>query len=150
VKVTAVCGPHNVELIRSLGADQVIDYIEEDIFKRDERFDLILAVNGSHPLGVYKRALTSKGICVMVGGALTQVIQTLLFGWLLSFGGRKMRFLAAKPNPKDLEYLIKLVKEGVLKPIIDRRYPLEEAPEAMQYISRGHACGKVVINVVRS
>jgi NADPH:quinone reductase-like Zn-dependent oxidoreductase len=147
-KVTAVCGPHNVELVRSLGADQVIDYIEEDIFKKGELFDLILAVNGRNPLGVYKRALTSKGICVMVGGSLTQVILTLLFGWILSIGGRKMRFLAAKPNPKDLEYLIKLVKEGTLKPIIDRRYPLEEAPEAMQYVSRGHARGKVVINVV--
>ena len=101
------------------------------------------------PVRVYKRALTSKGISVMVGGSLTQVIQTLLFGWLLSIGGKKMRFLAAKPNPKDLEFLIKLVKEGDLKPIIDRRYPLEEAPEAMQYISRGHARGKVVINVIK-
>jgi NADPH:quinone reductase-like Zn-dependent oxidoreductase len=149
-KVTAVCGPHNVELVRSLGVDQVVDYIEEDIFKKGEVFDLILAVNGSHPLSVYKKALTSRGICVMVGGALTQVFQAMLFGPILSIGGRKMRFLAAKPNPKDLEFLIRLVKEGTLNPIIDRRCTLEEAPEAMQYVSRGHARGKVVINVVRT
>jgi NADPH:quinone reductase-like Zn-dependent oxidoreductase len=147
--VTAVCGPNNVELVRSLGADRVVDYLEEDIFKKGEVFDLILAVNGSQPLSVYRKTLTPKGICVMVGGSLTQVFQTMLFGPFMSTGGRKMRFLAAKPNPKDLEFLIKLVKEGVLKPIIDRRYPLEEAPEAMQYVSRGHARGKVVINVVR-
>ena len=149
-QVTAVCGPHNVELVRSLGADRVIDYIEEDIFKMGEFFDLILAVNGNHPLSVYKRALTPRGISVTVGGSLTQVFQTMLFGSFMSIGGRKMRFLAAKPNPKDLEFLIKLVKEGVLKPVIDRRYSLEEAPEAMQYISRGHARGKVVITVVQA
>lgn len=149
-KVTAVCGPYNAELVRSLGADRVVDYLEEDIFKKGELFDLILAVNGSHPLGVYKRALTSKGICVTVGGSLTQVFQTMLFGSFMSIGGRKMCFLAAKPYPKDLEYLIKLVKDGGLKPIIDRRYPLEEAPEAMQYVSRGHARGKVIITVVQT
>ena len=97
-QVTAVCGPNNVELVRSLGADRVIDYIEEDIFKKGELFDLILAVNGSHPLSVYKRALTPRGICVMVGGSLTQVFQAMLFGGFLSIGGRKMRFLAAKPT----------------------------------------------------
>jgi NADPH:quinone reductase-like Zn-dependent oxidoreductase len=147
-EVSAVCSIKNVDLAHSLGADHVIDYAEEDIFNRGEHFDLILAVNGNRPLSVYKRALAPRGIYVMVGGALSQVIPSLLFGTLLSIGGKKMRFLAAKPNPKDLEFLIQLVAEGKLKPVIDRCYPLPETAEAMRYISQGHARGKVVIQVV--
>ena len=106
--VTAVCSAKNVDLIRSLGADHVIDYAEEDVFRRGEHFDLILAVNGNRPLSVYKRALAPRGIFVMVGGALSQVIPSLLFGAFLSIGSKKMRFLAAKPNPADLEFIIQL------------------------------------------
>ena len=84
----------------------------------------------------------------MVGGALSQVIKTMIFGALLSIGGRKMRFLAAKPNTKDLEYVIKLVESGKVKPVIDRRYPLYETPKAVRYLSQGHTSGKVVITVV--
>ena len=113
-----------------------------------KQYDLILAINGNRPLSVYKRALAPRGIFVMVGGALSQVIKSLLFGAFLSIGGKKMRFLAAKPNTKDLEFIIQLVEEGKIKPVIDRRYPLHETAEAMRYLRQGHARGKVVIQVV--
>jgi NADPH:quinone reductase-like Zn-dependent oxidoreductase len=146
--VTAVCSSKNAALVQSLGADRVIDYTQEDVFKSGRRFDLIIAVNGNRPLSVYKRALTPTGIFVMVGGALSQVVKTLLFGTLMSFGNQKMRFLAAKPSTKDLEFIIKLVEEGKIKPVIDRRYPLHETAEAVRYLSEGHARGKVVISII--
>jgi len=149
-EVTAVCSSKNLELVRSLGADHVIDYTKEDFFKSGRHFDLILAVNGNRPLSVYKRALAPKGVFVMVGGALSQVIKTMLFGAFMSIGGKKIRFLAAKPNTKDLEYIIKLVEGGKVKPVIDRHYPLQETAEAVRYISEGHALGKVIITVVQT
>lgn len=147
-EVTAVCGPNNVELMRTLGADKVIDYSRNDCFGHDQQYDLILGVNGKRPLGVYKRALTRHGIFVMVGGNLSQIAQSLLFGGMMSLGSRKLRFLAAKPNRADLAFLAGLVKEGKLKPVIEKRYPLEQTPEGMQYASQGHARGKVIINVI--
>jgi 2-desacetyl-2-hydroxyethyl bacteriochlorophyllide A dehydrogenase len=147
-EVTAVCSTRNVDLALSLGADHVIDYTREDFAESGKQYDLILGINGNRPLTVYKRALTPRGIFVMVGGSLSQVVKTMLFGKFMSLGGKKMRFLAAKPGPKDLALVIKLVEEGKIKPVIDRRYPLDETAKAMQYLSEGHACGKVVIEVV--
>ncbi len=146
-EVTGVCGPKNTELVRSIGADHVIDYSQEDFTRTAARYDLILAVNGNNPLLTYRRLLASGGIFVLVGGALSQVLKTILFGALLSIGSRKMRFLAAKANQKDLELIIRLVAEGSIHPVIDRTYPLSEAPEAMRYLSQGHAHGKVVVAV---
>jgi 2-desacetyl-2-hydroxyethyl bacteriochlorophyllide A dehydrogenase len=149
-QVTAVCSPNNVELARSLGADQVIDYTKEDFAANGKQYDLVLAVNGNRSLSTYKRAMAPRGIYVMIGGALTQVFKSLLFGPFLSISGKKMRALAAKPSSTDLELIIKLVEEGKIKPIIDKRYPLAETGEAMQYLSKGHARGKVIIRVVQS
>lgn len=146
-EVTAVCSTNNVDLVRSLGADRVIDYSKEDFTKSEIKYDLILGVNGNQRLTTYKRLLTSKGIFVSVGGALSQVIKTLVFGSFLSIGGRKMRFLAAKQSPKDLEFIIKLVETGKIKPIIDRVYPLQQTAEAIKYLSQGHARGKVLIAI---
>lgn len=146
-EVTAVCGEKNVKLVQSLGADYVINYSKNDFTKSSKRYDLVLAVNGNHSLSAYKRVLAPKGICVMVGGALSQVAKFLLFGAFMSIGGKKMRSLAAKQNTKDLEFIIKLVEEGKVKPVIDRCYPLNETAEAVRYLSEGHARGKVVINV---
>jgi 2-desacetyl-2-hydroxyethyl bacteriochlorophyllide A dehydrogenase len=146
--VTAVCGKNNVEIVRSLGADRVVDYAKENVLQTGEQFDLILGVNGSHPLLSYRRALSSKGIFVMVGGGLFQVIKTLLFGGLLSVGGKKMRSLAARPDANDLDWVIRLVAEGKVNPVIDRSYPLSDTAAAMRYASQGHACGKVVICVI--
>ena len=147
-EVTAVCSTGNTELARSLGADHIIDYSKEDIFNSSRHFDLIIAVNGKRQLSDYKRALAPKGICVIVGGALSQVIPTLLFGALMSIGGKKIRVLAAKASAKDLKFIMKLVEEGKVKPVIDRQYPLQETAKAMQYLSKGHARGKVIISII--
>ena len=145
--VTGVCSSKNVEQTSYLGADYVIDYTKEDFTKNNMRYDLILAINGNRPLSVYKRILTPNGICLMVGGSLSQIFKSLLFGWLMSFGSKKMRFLAAKSNKNDLEFLVKLLEDGKIKPVIDRRYSLDKTADAMRYLSEGHARGKVVINV---
>ncbi len=145
--VTAVCSTRNVEQTRTLGADYVIDYTKEDFTKSNKCYDLILGVNGNHPLIAYKRTLNPNGIYVMVGGSLRQILKSILFGWMMSFGSRKMRFLSAKSNQKDLEFIVKLVENGKIKPLIDRRYSLDKAADAMRYLGEGHARGKVVINV---
>ncbi len=95
-QVTAVCGPQNVELVRSLGAQRVIDYSQEDFCAGSERYDLVLAVNGSESLGDYRRLLAPGGILVMAGGALSQIVSVMLFGWLHTITGKKMRSLSAK------------------------------------------------------
>jgi NADPH:quinone reductase-like Zn-dependent oxidoreductase len=149
-EVTAVCSPENAELTRSLGADHIIDYSKEDFTKSGNRYDLVLAVNGNHSLSAYKRTLTPHGIFVMAGGALTQLISTILFGSLMSIGSKKIRHLSAKQSSKDLEFVMKLVEEGRVKPVIDRCYPLHETAEAMRYLSKGHARGKVIITIIPS
>ncbi|MHC1770318.1 MAG: NAD(P)-dependent alcohol dehydrogenase [Flexilinea sp.] len=149
-EVTAVCSEKNVELIRSLGADHVIDYSKEDFSKIGKLFNLIVAVNGNRSLSAYKRVLAPHGIFVMVGGAFSQVIRVTLFGAFMSIGNRKIHALSSKPNVKDLEFIIKLVEEGKIKPVIEKRYPLNETSEAMHYLSQGHAHGKVIIQVVQA
>lgn len=146
-EVTAVCGEHNVQTVQSLGADYVIDYRKNDFTKGSSRYDLVLAVNGHHSLSAYKRALSPNGVFVMVGGALSQVFQSILFGPPMSLGSKKMRFLAAETSATDLDFIIRLVEEGRIKVVIDRRYPLSQTPEAMRYMGEGHAHGKVVITV---
>lgn len=148
-EVTAVCGTNNVEMVKSIGADQIMNYHERDVAQSNESYDLILVVNGNNSLSSYMRLLTPKGTCVMVGGSLSQVIKTMLVGKLMSFGHKKMRLLAATQNTKDLDFIIKLVEEGKIKPIIDRRYPLSETPEAIRYLAKGHARGKVIIEVAQ-
>lgn len=145
--VTAVCGGKNTKVVQSLGADQVIDYQQDDLSRSGQHYDLILAVNGRQSLFKYRRLLAPGGICVVVGGALTQVFQAMLFGRLLSAGSRKMRLLAAKPNPEDLAFVIKLVEAEKVMPVIDRSYPLSETAAAVKYLSGGHAQGKVIIKV---
>lgn len=148
-EVTAVCSAKNMDLVRSLGADHVIDYTKEDFTQNGIRYDLIIAVNGYHPLSAYKRALAPEGIYVMVGGTFPQIFKSLIFGPLMSAGKRKIRSCAAKGNAKDLEYILNLVAEGKISPVIDRRYPLQLAGEAFLYIEKGHAGGKIVINVLQ-
>ncbi len=145
--VTAVCGPGNVERIRALGANRVIDYTKTDFTAEDEHYDLILAVNGSQSISEYKRVMARQGKLVVAGGALTQIINVMLFGWLHSISGSKVCMLAANTNPGDLEFLINLLQEGKIKPVIDKTYPLDQTPDAMKYLSQGHARGKVVIDL---
>lgn len=148
-EVTAICGPNNVALISSLGAGRVIDYTKEDFAASGQQYDLILAVNGSRSLSTYQRSLAPGGNYVLLGGSYSQIFSSLVFGPLLSIGSKKMRFLAAKPDVKDLAFVIDLVQQGKIKPVIDKRYPLEETANAVRYLSEGHARGKVVINVLQ-
>ena len=145
--VTAVCGTNHVEQANSLGADHVIDYTKEDFTKSHRSYDLIVAVNGNYSLLACRRILNEKGTYVLVGGALSQIIKSILFGWMLSFGSRKMRFLPASSSKKDLEFIIGLARDGKIKPVIDACFPMEKTADAMRYLKGGHAGGKVVINV---
>jgi len=146
--VTAVCGPRNVELIKSIGADRLLDYSKEDFAKEAVQYDLIYAVNGNRPLSTYLKALSPAGSLIVAGGALTQIFASMFLGPLISISRKKVRLLSAKPNRADLEFLAGLVAQGKLRPVIDKTVPLEEAPQALNYISQGHARGKVIINVI--
>jgi len=147
-EVTAVCSTDKMEMVRSLGADHVIDYTREDFTKNDQRYDLILAVNGYHPISAYKRALNPLGIYVMAGGSMAQIFQAMLLGSRMSEkGGRKMGAVSAKINQKDLAVLKELLEAGKITPVIDRCYPLSEAAEALRYLGEGHARGKIVITM---
>lgn len=147
-EVTAVCSTRNLGQARSLGADHVIDYTKEDFTKKGQQYDLILAANGYHSLSAYKRALTPKGIYVMVGGSMAQIFQAMLMGsWMSETGGKKMGGVSAKIDQKDLGLIKELIEAGKVKPVIDRRYPLSEAAEALRYLGTGHAKGKIVITV---
>ena len=147
-EVTAVCSTRNLDQAHSIGADHVIDYTREDFTQNGQQYDLILAANGYHPLSAYKRALTSKGIYVMAGGSMVQIFQAMLMGsWMSETGGRKMGGVSAKMDQKDLGSIKELIEAGKVKPVIDRRYPLSEAAEALRYLGEGHARGKVVITV---
>jgi NADPH:quinone reductase-like Zn-dependent oxidoreductase len=148
--VTGVCSSKNVEQTRILGADYVIDYTKEDFTESKKRYDLIIAINGNHSLRSYKRLLARNGRYVMVGGSLKQIFSSLLFGWIFSFGSRKMGTLAAKANKNDLEFIARIAADGIIKPVIDRTYPLEKTAEAIRYISSGHARGKVVISCIQA
>ncbi len=145
--VTVVCGSKNVEQSRSLGADYILDYSKEDFLKDDRRYDLILAINGNRSLIDYYRVLKPNGRYVMVGGSISQIFKSLLLGWLMSIGSKKMNALVAKPNQKDLEYVTKLASENKITPVIDRHYSLDKVADAIQYLSDGHARGKVIIKV---
>jgi NADPH:quinone reductase-like Zn-dependent oxidoreductase len=146
-EVTGVCSSKNVQQALSLGADYVIDYTKEKFQKKDKRYDIILGINGDYPLTVYRKTLASNGIYVMVGGSLSQIFKSLVFGRILSIGSKKMKSLTAKANKTDLELLANLLEKGIIKPVIDRRYSLEKTAEAMNYLKQGHSPGKVVITV---
>ena len=152
-EVTAVCSTRNVDMARSIGADQVIDYTQKDVTRTGQRYDLILAVNGYHPIFAYRRALRPTGRYVLVGGSKAHVFQALLQALLLGpvisrTGKQQMGFMGiAKINQKDLVYVRELLEAGKVVPVIERRYPLGETAEALRYLEEGHARGKVVITV---
>jgi len=147
-EVTAVCSTRNLDLVRSFGADHVIDYTKEDFTKNGQHYDLIVAANGYHPILDYKRALAPRGTYVMTGGSMTQLYQAILLGpWISMSGSKKMGNLLAKFNQKDLVFMKELLEAGKVKPVIDRRYPLSEVAEAIRYLEEGHARGKIVITI---
>lgn len=146
--VTAVCSARNVDLVRTLGADCVIDYGKENFSKSDRRYDLILGANGYHSAFAYRRALKPGGIYVMSGGSDAQMFQCMLLGPLLSLtGSKKTRSVMAKITQSDLLVLKGLLESGKVKSVIDRRYTLPETADAIRYLEQGHARGKVVITM---
>ncbi len=148
-EVTAVCSASNMEMARKLGADHVLDYREQDFTKGDQKFDLIIGVNGYHPIADYKRVLKQNGTYVMVGGAGAQMTEAMFVGPLASIAGKKrLTHLMAKPNKKDLTSIKGLLENGQIKPVIDKTYPIGEIANALSYLKEGHARGKVVIKVV--
>jgi len=147
-EVTGVCSTSKLDMVRSIGADHVIDYTQEDFTKNGQRYDLIFAANGHHPISAYKRALSPKGTYVMSGGSGAQMFQAMLLGPMMSMSGnKKMGNLLKKPSKKDLVVLKELLEAGKVTPVIDRTYPLSEVPKAIRYLEEGHAKGKVVIIV---
>jgi NADPH:quinone reductase-like Zn-dependent oxidoreductase len=147
-EVTAVCSTRNLEQARAIGADHVIDYTREDFTQSGRQYDLILAANGYHPLSEYRRALTPQGTYVMAGGTFKQIFQAMLLGSRYSKkGGQKFGGVSAKQSQEDLIFLKELIEAGKIVPVIDRRFPLNETPEALRHLGTGHARGKIVINV---
>lgn len=153
-EVTAVCSTRNLEMVSSIGADNVIDYTQEDFVKNGQRYDLILATAGYRWIFDYKRALSPRGIYVATGGsmsgpkAMAQIFQALLLGPLISkSGSKKLGSLQLKVSQKDLVFLKELIEAGKVKPVIDRCYKLSEVAEALRYYEKGHSRGKVVITV---
>jgi NADPH:quinone reductase-like Zn-dependent oxidoreductase len=149
--VTGVCSTGNVELVRSIGADEVVDYSREDFTRGGPHYDLIYDLIGNHSLLALRRILTPAGALVLAGGETGRWIKPmprLLAALVLSrFGSRAMLPYLAKIRKEDLIALKELVEAGRLTPVIDRTYPLSQTPEAIRYLEEGHARGKVVITV---
>ena len=144
-EVTGVDSDGKFNVMRSHGADHVIDYTQQDFTQNGQQYDLILDFVASHPITDYKRALSPAGQYVMVGGNMKHIFQTLFFGLVISLSGpKKMSILGARTN-KGLVDILELIESGKIKPVIDREYPLSEVPDALRYVGEGHARGKVVI-----
>jgi NADPH:quinone reductase-like Zn-dependent oxidoreductase len=147
-EVTGVCSTGNLDMVRSIGADHVIDYTQEDFTKNELHYDLILATAGYRSIFDYRRALSPRGIYVMTGGSMKQIMQANLLGPAISkAGGKKLVALSHKPNRNDLVFMKELLEAGKVVPVIDRCYPLHEVAEAVRYYGEGHSQGKVVITV---
>jgi NADPH:quinone reductase-like Zn-dependent oxidoreductase len=150
--VTAVCSTRNVEQTRSLGADRVVDYTQEDFTRRSERHDLMLDIAGSRSFSKCRRVLTPDATIILVGGRMTyRGLGPLphLFGMFLAsrFRSQKAKWFVAKITGDDLAFLGDLLQTGKVTSVIDRRYELGEVPEALAYLGETHARGKVVITV---
>ncbi len=146
-EVTGVDSTEKLDMIRSIGADHVIDYTKEDFTKSGQRYDLILDVGAHHSIFDYKRALSPKGVYGVIGGSMARFFQTAFLGpWISMIGSKKMSTVGAKPN-EGLTFIMELFEAGKIKPVIDRCYPLSEVPKAFRYFGTGHAQGKVVITV---
>jgi NADPH:quinone reductase-like Zn-dependent oxidoreductase len=149
-EVTGVDSTEKLDMVRSIGTDHVIDYTKEDFTKGGQRYDLVLDVVVQRWIFGYKRALNREGIVVMVGGSMARVFLNILLGRMTT-RKKKIGLGAWKPNKKeDLVFLKELFEAGTVVPVIDRRYPLNEVPEAFRYLEEGHAKGKVVITVAHN
>ncbi|HMA19569.1 MAG TPA: NAD(P)-dependent alcohol dehydrogenase, partial [Gemmatimonadaceae bacterium] len=150
--VTAVCSTRNVDMVRSLGTDRVVDYTREDFTRDRQRYDLILDLVGNHTLSERRRALTADGTLVMIGapdegrwlGPLAGILKAVVVSRFVS---QKLRLFLAHSSKDDLILMRELIEAGTVTPVIDRSYPLSGVPEAIRYLEEGHARGKVVITM---
>jgi NADPH:quinone reductase-like Zn-dependent oxidoreductase len=151
-ELTGVCNTRNMDMVRSIGADHVIDYTQEDFTQRGQRYDVIFDCVGNHSLSECRRVLKPKGICVMVGdlsgrgvvGILARLLEALVSS---RFRSQKLVTFLAKPNKQDLTIMHDLMKAGKVKPVIDRLFKLSEVPQAIRYLEEKHARGKVVVTL---
>ena len=151
-QVTGVCSTKNLGLVKSIGADRVVDYTQEDFTKGSQQYDLILDIVGTHSLSEYRRVLKPQGALVIAGsldkghwlGPLTGTIDAMVYSHFVS---QQVIFLLADLNSQDLALLRELIEAGKIKSVIDRHYALNEVPEAIRYLEQGHARGKVVIAI---
>jgi NADPH:quinone reductase-like Zn-dependent oxidoreductase len=148
-EVTGVCSTSKMDMVRSIGADHVIDYSREDFTRSGKQYDRIIDIAGYRSIFACRRALRPNGTYMWVGGSVARLFQALVVGPLLSLvGSTRMGLQPWKPFKKeDVVLLKKLIEAGEVRPIIDRRYPLREVPDALRYLEQGHARGKVVITV---
>ena len=148
-EVTGVCSTRNVDMVRSLGADHVIDYTKEDFTWDGKGYDLILDNVASRTFKDLRRALTPRGIVISNSGhgGMSYVFKVFLLSMFIRQVGGMFN---AKPNTENLVTLKELIEEGKIKPVIDRTYPLHETPKALEYLDKEHAKGKVVITVGNS
>lgn len=147
-EVTAVCSTRNLDMVRSLGADHVIDYTREDFTRNGQHYDLILAVNGYHPIADYLRALSPEGSYIVAGGSMLQLFQAAGQGRRnLKTGSQKTYVVSLVQSQQDLLAMKELLESGKVVPVIDGCYPLSETPEALRYFENVHPKGKVVITV---
>jgi NADPH:quinone reductase-like Zn-dependent oxidoreductase len=149
--VTGVCSTRNVDMVRSIGADRVIDYTQQDFTKGAQRYDLILDNVGNHSPSACRRVLNPNGICVLVGGSggkvwiiLLRALKALV---LSRFVSQTFVMFIAKRSKEDLTIMHDLMQAGKVTPVIDRRYKLSEVPDAIRYLQQGHARGKIVITL---
>ena len=150
-EVTAVCSTRNLEMVRSLGADHVIDYKIEDFTQNGQQYDLILAVNGYHPISDYLRVLKSVGSYVVAGGSMFQLAQAAINKKKISkTGHQKISIVSLVQSQMDLIFIKELLESGKIMPVIDGCYPLRKTPEAFWYFEKVHPKGKVVIAVEHS
>ena len=148
-EVTGVDNTGKLEFIRSLGADHVVDYTRQDFTRIGEQYDLILDVIAHRSAFAYRRALKPNGTTFFVGGSVATLFQILLLGpWIRRTSGRNLRLLVVPQNNKDLIAITELCEAGKIVPVIDKRYPFSQVPEALRYVAEGHAKGKVVITVI--
>ena len=148
-EVTAVCSTRNMEMVRSIGADHVINYVEEDFTQGNIFYDLVFAVNGFRPLSSYQRVLKPQGTYICAGGSMSQILQAMFIGPFMSRrNGKRLTSMGiATVRQKDLLYLKELLEERIITPVIEKNYPLSEAPSAIRYLAEGHAKAKIVFQV---
>lgn len=147
-EVTAVCSSKKIAAARSSGADKVIDYKQVDVTKAGQLYDVIIAVNGYHWIGDYKKILTTQGTCIIIGGSMKQIFQGLLLGPFMSMGStKKISSITAKADQDSLLALKELAETGKIVPVIDACYPFEQLPEAFRYMESSQAKGKIVIRM---